>query len=327
MIRITAQDTIIETLEQLNKKLESQVNSLTKSLSETQKQSTTASEDLVVAKTRTEVLEREAKRLKHELDEARKVPPQAPLPPDLKKLEEEVRELKGQVGVYKGKVEEKQNEGESSRPGYFGVPVDSGNLTRRLCWHVIVNTLTQDLQQEIKISKAALAESQRQAAAMSKLSNPTTATSAKDVAADKEQNEQVIKLYEDLTNLMVPKVNIVKGGNGEEVTFVCIQTVEGRSKLNASRTAAMGTRANADVFNAGMSFKLKIFKKASPDPSKPGGWIYTKVIRYVPLDLELEDQAFVESLGVFKQSLEMPMTEAIAFWTNLRETMMPDDEE
>ena len=76
-----------------------------------------------------------------------------------------------------------------------------------------------------------------------------------------------------------------------------------------------------------MSFKLKTFKKASPDPAKPGSWIYNKVMRYVPLDLELEDQAFVESLGVFKQSLEMPMTEAIAFWANLRETMTQDDEE
>lgn len=79
----------------------------------------------------------------------------------------------------------------------------------------LVNTLTQDLEQEIKISKAALAESQRQAAAMSKMTkSPGVSTSAKDVAADREQNEQIIKLYEDMTNLMVPKVNIVRGGNG-----------------------------------------------------------------------------------------------------------------
>jgi len=108
-------------------------------------------------------------------------------------------------------------------------------------FYTSVDTLTQDLQQEIKISKAALAESQKQAAAMSKMTkSPAVNTSAKDVAADREQNEQIIKLYEDLTNLMVPKVNIVKGGNGEEVTFVCIQTVDGRSEsINGTRNATL----------------------------------------------------------------------------------------
>jgi hypothetical protein len=46
------------------------------------------------------------------LEKARAVPPAAPLPPDLKKLEEEVKEWKAQVNVYKGKVEEKQTESE-----------------------------------------------------------------------------------------------------------------------------------------------------------------------------------------------------------------------
>jgi hypothetical protein len=189
--------------------------------------------------------------------------------------------------------------------------------------------LTQDLEQEIKISKAALAESQRQAAAMSKMTkSPGVSTSAKDVAADREQNEQIIKLYEDMTNLMVPKVNLVRGGNGEEVTFVCVQTIDGRSESWPEFDFQnMTDERFLSRSSEGMSFKLKIYKKASPDPAQPGSWIYTKVMRYIPLDLELQDQAFVNALGVFKDSLEMPMDQAMAFWTNLRDSMTQDEEE
>ena len=70
-------------------------------------------------------------------------------------------------------------------------------------------------------------------------------TSAKEVAADREQNEQVIKLYEDLTNLMIPQVKIIKGGNGDEITFVCVQTVQGRSKSGSRHPLWEGTKTDS----------------------------------------------------------------------------------
>jgi hypothetical protein len=93
-----------------------------------------------------------------------------------------------------------------------------------------VATLKKDLEAEVKISQEALAQAERRAAAAALTGSVAGPTSAKEVAADREQNEQVIKLYEDLTNLMIPQVKIVKGGNGDEITFVCVQTVQGRSK-------------------------------------------------------------------------------------------------
>lgn len=110
--RWTAQDKIIETLEQLNKKLNSQVVVLEQSLGENKKNSSSHEDRLREEKSRVEKLEKEKKEMQAALEKARAVPPAAPLPPDLKKLEEEVKEWKAQVNVYKGKVEEKQTESE-----------------------------------------------------------------------------------------------------------------------------------------------------------------------------------------------------------------------
>jgi chromosome segregation ATPase len=108
----TAQDKIIETLEQLNKKLDLQVVTLERSLGEIKRTTATHEDQLRAERIRVENLEREKKELQVALDKAREVPPAAPLPPGLKKLEEEVREWKSQVNMYKGKVEEKQTESE-----------------------------------------------------------------------------------------------------------------------------------------------------------------------------------------------------------------------
>ena len=85
---------------------------LEKSLGDLKQSSGTNEEHLRTEKVRTGKLEREKKELQVELEKARAVPPTAPLPPDLKKLEDEVKEWKSQVNMYKGKVEEKQTQSE-----------------------------------------------------------------------------------------------------------------------------------------------------------------------------------------------------------------------
>jgi hypothetical protein len=58
------------------------------------------------------------------------------------------------------------------------------------------------------------------------------------------ENEKVIQLYEDLTNLLVNKVRIEKTGTpsgGEEVTFNCIQTIEGRSESDRVPRAVLSS--------------------------------------------------------------------------------------
>ncbi len=84
------------------------------------------------------------------------------------------------------------------------------------CTSVVI--LQKDYDTEVRLSKeAALKRSTGAAAAPA----PSFAESAKDTL--------LIKLYEDLTNLAVPIIKIKEGGAGQEVTFVCVQTVDGRS--------------------------------------------------------------------------------------------------
>lgn len=50
--------------------------------------------------------------------------------------------------------------------------------------------------------------------------------------ADPEESakdNESLKLYEDLTDLSIANVKIKSGKGGKEVTFNCIQTIEGRS--------------------------------------------------------------------------------------------------
>jgi len=78
----------------------------------------------------------------------------------------------------------------------------------------------------------------------------------------------------------------------------------------------------------GLNYKLRCFKQAAEDPAKAGSWIYTKVMQYLPIGLDLEkDKSFLEGLGIFRSSMEMPMVQASDFWTNLNAHMVPDEDE
>jgi len=77
-----------------------------------------------------------------------------------------------------------------------------------------------------------------------------------------------------------------------------------------------------------LNYKLRCFKQASEDPAKAGSWIYTKVMQYLPIGLDLEkDQSFLEGLGLFKSSVEMPMSQASDFWASLNHHMTPNEDE
>ena len=81
------------------------------------------------------------------------------------------------------------------------------------------------------------------------------------------------------------------------------------------------------VCQTGLSFKLRCYKKAIPDPSKPNAWIYPKMIDYHPVGLEMEkDQSFIEGLDMFQRAFSVQRDEAWTVWQSLRDKMMPDDE-
>ena len=63
---------------------------------------------------------------------------------------------------------------------------------------------------------------------------PSLAASVSTTPEEAEKDAQSLKLYEDMTDLNIMNVKIKSGGNnGKEVTFNCVQTVEGRSKSSA----------------------------------------------------------------------------------------------
>jgi hypothetical protein len=80
-------------------------------------------------------------------------------------------------------------------------------------------TLKRDYDTEVALSKEA---AQKRAAL-----TPAPAAIAADESA---KDTQLIKLYEDLTNLTAPNIKIKDGGAGKEVTFVCVQTMDSKSE-------------------------------------------------------------------------------------------------
>ncbi len=74
-------------------------------------------------------------------------------------------------------------------------------------------------------------------------SAPSLAASVSTTREEAEKDVQSLKLYEDMTDLNIMNVKIKSGGkNGKEVTFNCVQTVEGRSKLAPAHLSVMSSQ-------------------------------------------------------------------------------------
>ncbi len=87
-----------------------------------------------------------------------------------------------------------------------------------------VATLQKDYETEVRLSKEAAQKR-----------STSTATAAPSVSPeDQAKDAALIKLYEDLTNLTIPSIRFKEGGAGQEVTFVCVQTMDRRSERLSS---------------------------------------------------------------------------------------------
>lgn len=86
-----------------------------------------------------------------------------------------------------------------------------------------VSSLEREFQAEVEHSRSLQASAKSNGAL-------TLAASVSTTPEEAEKDVQSLKLYEDMTDLNIMNVKIKSGGkNGKEVTFNCIQTVEGRS--------------------------------------------------------------------------------------------------
>ena len=86
-----------------------------------------------------------------------------------------------------------------------------------------VSTLEREYKAEVEHSRQLQAG--KPSAAFS-----TSATQAVP-AEEAEKDQQSLMLYEELTDLNIIHVNIESTKSGKKVTYNCIQTIDGRSKL------------------------------------------------------------------------------------------------
>ncbi|CAD6574243.1 MAG: hypothetical protein TREMPRED_001069 [Tremellales sp. Tagirdzhanova-0007] len=128
---------------------------------------------------------------------------------------------------------------------------------------------------------------------------PSLAASISTTPEEAEKDAQSLKLYEDMTDLNIMNVKIKQGAkNGKEVTFNCVQTVEGRS-LNFKLRACN-------------ELDLSLVAAKADNP-----WI--KSVIFQPVGLENEaDAEFAKRLGIFATEFSVRKDELGELWRELK---------
>lgn len=174
----------------------------------------------------------------------------------------------------------------------------------------------KDYETEVKLAKDALASANKKL---------VTAQSASSITRDAEEtakDSDIIKWYEDLTNLVVLSVKVHQGDCGREVTFVCVETLAEHSKLVPWMNDIVSR-----TIPPGLSFRARCYTTAKEDPSKAGSWIYTKQVDYTPIGLEAEkDSTFLARLDMLKDPFTFTRDQAYAFMANLQEKMTAEED-
>ena len=100
-----------------------------------------------------------------------------------------------------------------------------------------VSSLEREYRAEVEHSRALQSSTKTAPSALAASTGPI-ATDDEEAAKDAES----LKLYEDLSELAITNVKIKHGKGGKEVTFTCVQTVEGRSEDTRLHVAALTPR-------------------------------------------------------------------------------------
>jgi hypothetical protein len=182
----------------------------------------------------------------------------------------------------------------------------------------------KDYETEVRLARDAIASTNKKL---------VTAQSASSISRDAEEtakDSDIIKWYEDLTNLVVLSVKVIPGDCGREVTFVCVETLADHSRYRITQVIswyAVNMLMCFRFLRAGLSFRARCYTTAKEDPSKPGSWIYTKQVDYTPIGLEAEkDQTFLSRLDMLKDPFTFTRDQAYAFMANLQEKMSLGEE-
>ncbi|KAF5315725.1 hypothetical protein D9611_004866 [Ephemerocybe angulata] len=165
----------------------------------------------------------------------------------------------------------------------------------------------QDLRFELK------AEVQRSEQLSKQNRNPPgSATRGGSVLkGDDPKHTQVISLYEDLTNILVPTVKCNPAPYGEEWIFTCIYTWK--------------DEMDTTVPEKSLNFSLRACKEVSADDAS----VLVDSVHYHPMSLEMESQEFVDNLGFLSKPFSFPKPQLALFVRTLYDNLngTQDDDE
>jgi hypothetical protein len=123
------------------------------------------------------------------------------------------------------------------------------------------------------------------------------------LGSDNPKNTEVIKLYEDLTNLLVPILRFSAGKyfHLNEANFTCIYTLAPRNE-DEGKGKSKACHPLLPQFNhflsTGLSFVLRFYHdKFHPDDPEPESQNELhEMVQYIPLELDKESLDFVQKL-------------------------------
>jgi hypothetical protein len=154
------------------------------------------------------------------------------------------------------------------------------------------------------------------------------------IVGENLKNTEVLRLYEDATNLLITNVRYQKGKylDYEDCIFTCIYTYRNEDDLpvgkeSKSMSAPCRRCHTLKFVCAGLSFTLRLFHDVedrgittvtSPDQ-------LCRSVHYIPLALDKESPQFVEQLEFLNEPFTFPRHQMPLFMTQLYDKMQGGD--
>jgi hypothetical protein len=196
---------------------------------------------------------------------------------------------------------------------------------------LVVQDANRERDAEIERSKELLAR----AAPKGTPSNPRS-HARRPFGTDDPKMTEVIKFYEDMSNLLVTNVKFenVPGSEEPEILFHCIYTyfemtrraddIEGErigEKSQIFSQTSYRVCLPSHFSPIGIVFTMRIFNGfggPNGEPASEDDFIHRR-IRYTPLHLDKEPEAFVKGLEYMGDSFTFPSSQQGLFLNSLRE--------
>ena len=243
--------------------------------------------------------------------------------------------LRDQVDLYKAAIQERDEElkkkGEEN-----GKLQTSGVVYPNLTKHIFTTGLVQDmryeLQLEIERSKGLADKSTR------KQPDPTFQTRRGRLPGLSEDPKisQLVKFYEDLTNLLIVDVKPQPARHPplEEWVITCLyshQDMLDKSKPTKSGSfpVCYNTLLSKFLSKIGLTFKLRQCFDPRPDlQEKPKNTNdFAESLQYTPLLLEGESEEFIDSLGFLNSPFTFERDQLALFLRTLHDVVSDDGKE